>query len=49
MFLLHIALEAPFAIQGLFASASLPVLDATNTTLIFVKVRRELDVEPKRD
>jgi hypothetical protein len=39
MFLLHVALEAPFVIQGLFAGPGLPVLDATNTTLVFVKVR----------
>jgi hypothetical protein len=39
MFLLHVALEAPFVVQGLFAGTGLPVLDATNTTLVFVKVR----------
>ena len=38
MFLVHVALEAPFAIQGLFAGTGLPVLDATNTTLVFIKV-----------
>jgi hypothetical protein len=39
MFLLHIALEAPLAIQGLFAPQGLPFLDATNTTLVMIKVR----------
>jgi hypothetical protein len=39
MFLLHIALEAPLAIQGMFSPQGLPFLDATNTTLVIIKVR----------
>jgi hypothetical protein len=39
MFLLHIALEAPLAIQGMFAPQALPFLEATNTTLVMIKVR----------
>lgn len=38
MFLLHIALEIPLAIQGVWAPQSLPFLDLTNTTLIAIKV-----------
>ncbi|GHJ84131.1 hypothetical protein NliqN6_0533 [Naganishia liquefaciens] len=38
MFLLHIALEAPLAIQGLFAPQALPFLEANNTTLVMIKL-----------
>ncbi|KAJ9102200.1 hypothetical protein QFC20_005029 [Naganishia adeliensis] len=38
MFLLHIALEAPLAIQGMFSPQGLPFLDATNTTLVIIKL-----------
>lgn len=49
MFLLHIALEAPLAIQGMFSPQGLPFLDATNTTLVIIKVRNSqpnLTVKP---
>lgn len=38
MFLLHIALEAPLAIQGMFSPQGLPFLDMTNSTLVILKV-----------
>ena len=39
VFLLHIALDVPLAIQGLWSPLSLPFLQMTNTTLVFLKVR----------
>ncbi|CCL99203.1 uncharacterized protein FIBRA_01218 [Fibroporia radiculosa] len=38
VFLLHIALEVPIALQGLWSPVSLPFLQLTNTTLIFIKM-----------
>ncbi|TCD70700.1 hypothetical protein EIP91_002076 [Steccherinum ochraceum] len=38
VFLLHIALEIPIAIQGLLTPTSLPFLQLNNTTLVFVKL-----------
>ncbi|KZT04500.1 uncharacterized protein LAESUDRAFT_737920 [Laetiporus sulphureus 93-53] len=38
VFLLHIALEAPLAVQGLWNPASLPFLQMTNTTLVVIKL-----------
>ncbi|RDB30656.1 hypothetical protein Hypma_005783 [Hypsizygus marmoreus] len=38
VFLLHIALEAPIAFQGLWSPASLPFLQLNNTTLVIVKM-----------
>ena len=38
-FIFHIALELPLALQGAFAPLSLPLLDVTNTTVVFIKVR----------
>lgn len=37
MFLLHIALDVPMAIQGLWSPLALPFLKMTNTTLVFIK------------
>ncbi|KAF8068702.1 hypothetical protein FPV67DRAFT_1668773 [Lyophyllum atratum] len=38
VFLLHIALEAPIAIQGVWSPATLPFLQLNNTTLVVVKL-----------
>ncbi|KAL7410070.1 hypothetical protein BDY24DRAFT_401292 [Mrakia frigida] len=38
VFLLHVAAEAPFAVQALWAPLSLPLLEITNTTLVFIKL-----------
>lgn len=38
VFLLHIALEVPIAIQGVWSPATLPFLQLNNTTLVIVKV-----------
>ncbi|KDQ13411.1 hypothetical protein BOTBODRAFT_175714 [Botryobasidium botryosum FD-172 SS1] len=35
VFLLHIALEIPIAIQGIWAPHQLPFIDMTNTTLLY--------------
>ncbi|KAI0000177.1 hypothetical protein BJV74DRAFT_882835 [Russula compacta] len=38
VFLLHLATDAPIAIQGLWAPSSLPFLQLNNTTLIILKM-----------
>ncbi|KAF9455671.1 hypothetical protein BDZ94DRAFT_1285974 [Collybia nuda] len=38
IFLLHIALEIPVAIQGVWSPTSLPFLQLNNTTLVFLKL-----------
>ncbi|KZP15290.1 hypothetical protein FIBSPDRAFT_833023 [Athelia psychrophila] len=38
VFLLHLALELPVAIQGLWMPANLPFLEMNNTTLIILKL-----------
>ncbi|SJL03671.1 uncharacterized protein ARMOST_07028 [Armillaria ostoyae] len=38
VFLLHIAVEIPLAIQGIWSPATLPFLQLTNTTLVLLKV-----------
>jgi len=38
VFLLHVALEAPIAIQGFLSGQSLPFLDMNNTSLIILKL-----------
>ncbi|KII87597.1 hypothetical protein PLICRDRAFT_162334 [Plicaturopsis crispa FD-325 SS-3] len=38
VFLLHVALEIPLAIQGLWSPASLPFLQLNNTTLVILKL-----------
>jgi len=38
VFLMHIALEAPIAIQGVWSPATLPFIQLNNTTLIMVKL-----------
>ncbi|KAL5523067.1 hypothetical protein ACEPAF_1334 [Sanghuangporus sanghuang] len=38
VFLLHIALEVPVAIQGIWSPANLPFLDLNNTTLVILKL-----------
>jgi len=38
VFLLHIGLEVPMAIIGLWSPASLPFIQLTNTTLVFLKM-----------
>ncbi|CAE7234265.1 unnamed protein product [Rhizoctonia solani] len=38
VFLLHIAVEAPFALQGIWAGHSLPFIQLTNTTLVLLKL-----------
>ncbi|KAJ7598734.1 hypothetical protein C8J56DRAFT_914833 [Mycena floridula] len=38
IFLLHLALEAPVAIQGVFTPTALPFLQLNNTTLVILKL-----------
>ncbi|KAI0078317.1 hypothetical protein K474DRAFT_1641665 [Panus rudis PR-1116 ss-1] len=38
VYLLHIALEVPVALQGLWSPANLPFLQPNNTTLVFIKL-----------
>ncbi|KAF7316241.1 hypothetical protein MIND_00142700 [Mycena indigotica] len=38
VFLLHIALEVPLAIQGVFSPTSLPFVQLNNTTLVILKL-----------
>lgn len=38
VFLLHIALEIPLAIQGVWSPTSLPFVQLNNTTLVVLKV-----------
>ncbi|KAI0261659.1 hypothetical protein BC834DRAFT_895320 [Gloeopeniophorella convolvens] len=38
VFLLHIALEVPLGIQGIWAPTSLPFLQLNNTTLVILKL-----------
>ncbi|QRV76064.1 hypothetical protein RhiJN_18899 [Ceratobasidium sp. AG-Ba] len=38
VFLLHIAIDGPFALQGLLAGDSLPFMQLTNTTLVLLKM-----------
>jgi len=38
VFLLHIALEIPLGVQGLWAAYSLPFLQLNNTALVMIKV-----------
>ncbi|EJC99362.1 uncharacterized protein FOMMEDRAFT_142896 [Fomitiporia mediterranea MF3/22] len=38
VFLLHIALEIPVAIQGIWSPASLPLLELNNTTIAILKL-----------
>ncbi|THH28967.1 hypothetical protein EUX98_g5230 [Antrodiella citrinella] len=38
IFLLHVALEIPVAVQGLLAPTALPFLQMTNTTLVIMKL-----------
>lgn len=40
IFLLHIALDVPIAVQGLWSPFSMPFLQLNNTAVVFVKVRR---------
>jgi hypothetical protein len=39
VFLLHIAMEAPLAMQGIWAPHTLPFLQLNNTTVVVLKVR----------
>ena len=38
VFLLHIALESPIAIQGIWSPSALPFLDLNNTTVVLLKL-----------
>ncbi|KAI0696829.1 hypothetical protein BC835DRAFT_1340852 [Cytidiella melzeri] len=38
IFLLHIALDIPVVIQGLWSPAALPFLELNNTALVFIKL-----------
>jgi len=38
IFLLHIALEIPIALQGVWSPAALPFLQLNNTTLVMIKL-----------
>ncbi|KIK54990.1 hypothetical protein GYMLUDRAFT_76748 [Collybiopsis luxurians FD-317 M1] len=42
VFLLHLALEAPIAIQGLFSPMSLPFIQLNNTSLVLLKLYASL-------
>ncbi|KAF8494793.1 hypothetical protein JB92DRAFT_3084864 [Gautieria morchelliformis] len=42
VFLLHIALEIPIAVQGLWAGQNLPFLDMNNTSLTILKLYSSL-------
>ncbi|TFK26132.1 hypothetical protein FA15DRAFT_638210 [Coprinopsis marcescibilis] len=42
VFLLHVALEAPLAFQGLLSPASLPFLQLNNTALLLLKLYSSL-------
>lgn len=44
VFLLHIAIEAPIAIQGLFSPSSLPFIQLNNTSLILLKLYASLSL-----
>ncbi|KAJ3976751.1 hypothetical protein EV361DRAFT_945024 [Lentinula raphanica] len=44
VFLLHIALEAPVAIQGLFSPMSLPFIQLNNTSLVLLKLYASLSL-----
>jgi len=44
VFLLHIAVEIPIAIQGLWAPAQLPFLELNNTTLVMLKLYAALSL-----
>lgn len=39
IFLIHIALEIPLAVQGVFYPQSLPFLQLNNTTIAVLKAR----------
>ncbi|KAG6812463.1 hypothetical protein H0H92_002728 [Tricholoma furcatifolium] len=45
IFLLHIALEAPIAIQGVWSPLELPFIQLNNTTLVITKVSRDTILE----
>ncbi len=40
IFLLHVALDVPIAIQGLWSPLGLPFLELNNTTIVFIKVQQ---------
>ncbi|KAH9941585.1 uncharacterized protein BXZ73DRAFT_97974 [Epithele typhae] len=42
IFLLHIALDVPMAVQGLWSPLSLPFLQLNNTALVFIKMYASL-------
>ncbi|KIM86802.1 hypothetical protein PILCRDRAFT_816057 [Piloderma croceum F 1598] len=42
VFLLHLALETPVAVQGLWSPTSLPFLEMNNTTVIILKLYASL-------
>jgi len=44
VFLLHIALEIPVAIQGIWSPTSLPFMELTNTTLVILKLYAALSL-----
>ncbi|KLO09012.1 hypothetical protein SCHPADRAFT_943973 [Schizopora paradoxa] len=44
VFLLHIAVEIPIAIQGLWSPAALPFLELNNTTLVMLKLYAALSL-----
>ncbi|KAF7791642.1 hypothetical protein EIP86_002662 [Pleurotus ostreatoroseus] len=41
IFLLHIALDIPIALQGLWSPLNLPFLQLNNTTIVFIKQWRQ--------
>ncbi|KAJ3982136.1 hypothetical protein F5890DRAFT_1531646 [Lentinula detonsa] len=44
VFLLHIALETPIAIQGLFSPMSLPFIQLNNTSILLLKLYASLSL-----
>lgn len=48
VFLLHIALDIPMAIQGLWSPLNLPFLQLNNTAIVFIKVCCGRPVVPRK-
>jgi len=44
VFLMHVAVEIPIAIQGLWAPAQLPFLELNNTTIVLLKLYAALSL-----
>lgn len=49
IFLLHIALDVPVALQGVWSPQSLPFMQLNNTAVVFIKVSVSLVVRTRRE